>query len=203
MIDGMTDALVVVSSALLLVATVPYVVDVIKGKTKPRIVSWFTWGLLGAITATASLTDHQYPAGVMSLLSCFGCFFIMALGWKHGDRKFERVDVICQVSALVGIGLWLMFDSPAVAVIAVIVIDLIGSVPTLIHSWHQPHEETWITFFLSGLAAVFTLFAAENHQITAIANPIYIALINALLVGVIVGRHKHAVKGMPSELKEL
>lgn len=203
MIEGMRDILIVVSSVLLVSATVPYLIDVVRGKTKPRVVSWLTWGLLGGITGVASLIDEQYPAGIMGLVSAFGCLLIASLGWKRGNRHFERIDVVCQIAALVGIGLWLIFNSPAVAVVAVIIIDLIGSIPTLAHSWKRPHEETWVTFFLSGLAALITLFAAENFTTTAVANPLYIVLINTVLVGVIVGRHKYAVKGMPAELKEI
>jgi hypothetical protein len=199
----MRTVLVIFSSALVLTAILPYLADVVKGKTKPRVVSWFTWSLLGAITGVASLADHQYPAGVMGLISALGCMLAVIFGWKHGNRKFERIDVICQVAAIIGIGLWLFFNSPAVAVVATIIIDLIGCVPTFIHAWKQPHEETWITFFLSGCGALVTILAAGDFTITSIANPIYIVSINTALTALILGRHKYAVKGMPAELKEL
>ena len=199
----MNNALIALSSILLLVAVVPYVLDVVKGKTKPRIVSWFTWGLLGVITAAASLSEHQYPAATFGFFGAFGCFLIAALGWKHGNRKFERIDIVCQVSALLGIGLWFLFDSPALAVIVVIIIDLLGCIPTLIHSWKQPHEETWLTFFLSACSAMLVIIAAESYRLTAIANPIYIVIINTIIVTLLLVRQKYAVPGMPPELKEL
>lgn len=199
----MTNVLVVLSSVLMLVCIIPYIVDVIRGKTKPRVVSWFTWALLASITAAASLSDGQYPAGIMAATAALSCLIVVFLGWKHGNRKIERVDIVCQVAALVGIALWFAFSSPAIAVVAIIGIDLIGGIPTAIHAWQRPYEETWLTFLLGGLGALCTVLAASSYQVTAIAHPVYTVLINFVLVVLIVSRHKYAVKGMPPELKEL
>jgi hypothetical protein len=199
----MQTVLIVISSVLTVVAVLPYILDIIRGKTKPRLVTWFTWGLLSVITSAAAYSDGQYPAGILTTFGAAGCFAVVVLGWHHGNRKFERLDIVCQIGALAGIGLWLTFDSPALAIITTTIVDLIGAIPTIVHSWHQPHEETWITYFLSGTAALLTVFAADNWQITSLLAPAYFFIFNLILTTILLIRKKYSVPGKPPALLEV
>ncbi|MDB5185766.1 MAG: hypothetical protein JWL85_289 [Candidatus Saccharibacteria bacterium] len=199
---NLTQYLILLSGILTVAAVVPYIIDIVRGKTKPRVVSWFTWCLLNGIAGFAAFVDGQYPAAIMLGASTFSLMAIVALGWHHGDRKFERFDIVCQVGALIGLTLWLIFNSPAIAVIAAIIIDVIGALPTVKHAWQKPHEETWSLFALSGAGSLCALLVAGNTRITAIAYPIYIVLNSILFVSIIVIRHKYAVKGQPAEVLE-
>ena len=182
--------LIVLSSIITISATVPYILDILKRKTKPRVVSWFTWTILTGISAAASLSDHQYAAGILSLSASIECMAVVLLGLKYGEKEFAAFDIYCQISAIVGLILWFIFNTSAVAIIASIIIDLVSSLPTLKHAWEKPAEETWITFALSSLGASFAAFAATSTHITALANPIYIIAINVTFTAVLLLRHK-------------
>lgn len=190
----MKTAFIVISTILTLGCIVPYVLDILKKKTKPRVVSWFTWSLLSAIAGAASLSDHQYAAAALSFSATTETMIVVVLGLKYGERDFGWFDIACQVGAIVGMILWFVFNSPAIAVVASVGIDFIAALPTLKHSWEKPAEETWVTFFLAGTAAVFTIFAATSARITALANPIYILLINYVTTAIILYRTKLADK---------
>lgn len=195
--------LVTVSSILTIIAVIPYLIEVVRGTTRPRVVSWFTWSVLTGIACVASFVDGQIPSAVLMLMATIETAMVVVLGFKHGDRKLEKLDIYCLAGAVVGLVLWLVFNSPAIAIIAAITIDLIGSIPTVKHSWQQPHEETWITFALSGLAGGLTLLAVGGWQITAVAYPLYIFGINALLTGLILASPHRKLKGEPAQLREL
>lgn len=179
---------IILSSVLTIASTIPYLVEIVRGKTKPRVVSWLTWSVLTAIAGLASFSDGQYPAAILMLFATIETLLIVILGWKHGDRKVERTDVICLIGAAVGIVLWQIFNSPAIAVIATITIDLVGGIPTILHSWKKPHEETWITFFLAMLGGVFTVLAIDAWTVTSVAYPLYLVIINFTYVAILLGR---------------
>lgn len=199
----MRTALVVIGSLLTLGSVLPYIRDVVRSKTKPRIVSWFTWSLLTGISLAASLSDHAYASAALLAAATLATAIVVVLGLRFGDRTFERMDIICQVSALVGLGLWLMFDSPAIAVLASVAIDLVGALPTLKHTWQKPYEETSLTFLVSSVGAMFILLATTTWRVTTLAYPIYLVVINGLLGMVIVVRHRYVKPGEPAELREL
>ena len=174
--------LVVISSILTLVCPIPYIIDIIKGNTKPRVVSWFVWSILTGVSFVASLIEHQYPTAVLMLCSSMATIFVVILGWKNGDKKINKIDLTCFMGVLIGIILWIIFNSPSFAVIAMIAIDFIGGVPTLIHAWHKPHEETVITFILSFFASLFTMMTIKDWRITAFAYPLFLVMINFIFV---------------------
>ena len=141
----MVSFLIILSAIVTVVAALPYIIEIVRGRTKPRIVSWFTWSVLTGIACAASFADGQVPAGVLLLAGTFETALIVILGFKHGDRKFERLDMYCLAGAATGLVLWLLFNSPAIAVLATITIDLIGAIPTFKHSWEKPVSYTHLT----------------------------------------------------------
>jgi hypothetical protein len=174
-----------VSSVLTLASVIPYILEILRGKTKPRIVSWITWTLLTGIAAAASFADGQVPAAVLATCCTIATASVVLLGYRKGDRSLDKFDIVCMGGVVVGLILWLVFNSPAIAVLAAVTIDLVGALPTIRHSWQKPHEETAITFAVSSLAAGLTLAVAGDWRITAVAYPIYLVAINVIVTTVI------------------
>jgi len=98
--------------------------------------------------------------------------------------------VICQVSAIIGIILWQLFNSPSLGVIASVTIDFIGAMPTIKHSWIVPNEETWSTYVLAGLGGALAILALSQYNWISLTYAVYIVLINILFSSIIIGRNK-------------
>jgi len=175
--------LLIISAGLTVSAALPYIVEVLHKKTKPRVVSWFNWALLTGISGGAAIAAKQYPSATLSLAATLECLIIVGFGLKLGDRKFEFFDVTCQIGAIVGFVLWIVFNDPLIAIIASASIDFIVSLPTLKHIWQKPREETAAVFMLSAIGAIFALAAVHNPRISGLVMPIYIVAINLLMTG--------------------
>jgi hypothetical protein len=79
----------------------------------------------------------------------------------------------------VGLVLWQVLDIPGIAVVAACVIDFIGLVPTLVHSWRAPQEETGLTYGLIAAGGVCAALAAwGTWTVTAVAYPINVAIVS-------------------------
>jgi hypothetical protein len=180
--------LIILSSIFTIASAIPYLIDIVRGKTKPKVVTWLVWSSVTAISGAASFVDGQYPAAILLLFATLQALSIVIFGWTRGVKKLERLDIVCLVGALVGIVLWQLFDSPAIAVIATIIIDLVGGVPTFVHSWKKPREETWITFMLMAMGGICTLIVVTDWRVTAFAYPLYLVLLNLSYVTIILGR---------------
>jgi hypothetical protein len=171
-------------------SVIPYLRDIIAGKTKPNIVSWITWTLITGIATAAEIAGHQYITAILTGASMLETAIVVALGLRYGYVKYSRFDILCQISALFGLLLWLIFNSPSIGVVASVIIDFIGVMPTIRHGWERPYEETWIAFALCSVGGVLGLLALSTYTTTSLAYPLYIPLINALTAGVIIGRQK-------------
>jgi len=179
------NLLIIISSILTITSALPYIIDVIKGKTKPRVVTWSTWCLLSMIACIAAFVEHQYPTAILLLSSSLASGSIVVLGWKNGDKRFERLDIFCLAGVFVGVILWQLFDSPSIAVLAMLVIDLIGGIPTTVHAWKKPYEETFISFLMGCFGFGCTLLVIQEWRITAFAYPLFL-FINSLNVVLII-----------------
>jgi hypothetical protein len=189
----MYTLIAILGSLLAVAGTVPYVIETIKGKAKPRVVSWLTWALLTGIAAAAAFSDGQVAAGIFALAGTLATGSVAVAGWRYGDRTFTRLDIICQVSVLVGLVLWFIFNSPALALWAAIIIDFVGFVPTYKHAWDKPKEET-PTFFalvcVGGLMATVAAVAVGGWTVTSVAYPLYVALSMASCLAILMLRTK-------------
>jgi hypothetical protein len=185
---------IIISSVLTLAAGVPYALDVVKRRTKPRVVTWLVWSILTIIAAAASFSDHQYASAILTLSESVETMAIVILGLVMGGIvAIAKFDIVCWFGALLGLILWRVLDSPSIAVLATVAIDLIGSLPTVKHMWEKPFEETWVTFALSTLSGLFTLMAAADLRITEIASPLDILVVNGAFVFIILSRRRSHV----------
>ncbi len=184
----MKNSISIIAAILAVFAIVPYLIDVVSSRTKPNVVSWFTWTLLLIIATAAAFAAHQPRTALLTLGDTIGTGMTLIFGIKYGVAKFSWFDGFCQIAALIGLALWLIFNSPVVAIIAVIIIDLFASIPTLKHSWQSPEEETWQTFAILIVAAALTLASLANFSIASLSFPIYLLLANSTVVATVIYR---------------
>lgn len=188
----MRESLAIIGAVIAALGTVPYLIDIVRGKTKPNIVTWLTWTMLTAISGAAALAAGEPKTAALLFGNSFCTGLVVVLGLRYGTAKFSRFDIICQVSALLGLVLWLVFDSPVIGIVVPLVIDFIGALPTVRHSWLKPGEETWQAFMAGVIAPMFTMASLTRLNIASLAFPLYLFLANATLVAIIIGRRKQA-----------
>jgi len=184
----MKDVALVLSALISILCVIPYCRDIVKHKTKPNLVSWITWTLLSGIVLAAQIADGEYRAAVFSAGLTIATGMIVILGLWHGYVKYTEFDVVCQMLAVLGIVLWQVFDDPLIALYVSIVVDFIGLVPTLRHSWQKPYEETWQTFAIGAFAPVFGLIGLDALTQINISYPIYVLMADVALTVTILYR---------------
>lgn len=185
----MKTTFLVLSAVITFVGVVPYLLDIIKGKTKPNLVSWITWTLLTGIATAAEIAAHEYVAAIFTAAAATETGAVVVFGLlKRAYVRYTKFDVVCQLSAVVGIVLWQVYNSPEIGIVASVTIDFIGALPSIRHSWIKPYEETWQTYALSGLGGVLAMFALSTYNWASLPYPLYIVIINTVFPLVILYR---------------
>ncbi len=186
----MNDVPALVGASLVVLSGVPYIIDIIRKKTRPNVVSWFTWTLLITIGAFGALAANETKTAIITFGDAAQVGIILLLGLRYGYAKFSKFDGICQVSAILGLVLWFIFDNPTIAVLITILIDFIAALPTYRHSWLKPSEETWQTFLLSGVGAAVGLSSLTSFTIASLAYPVCLLSLGLTLSATIVVSRK-------------
>ena len=190
----MKHILLTISFLVTISSAIPYIRDILKGTTRPNIVSWLTWTLLTSVATVAEFVAGEYRTAIFTSAAVIETLTIVILGLKFGYAKWSRFDTVCQVGALSGFLLWYLFDSPAAAVIASVSIDFIGALPTVRHSWLAPGEETWLAYAMAGIGGLLAILALETYNVTSLTYAMYIVCINILLCAILIGRAKQSVR---------
>src|ERR1035437_10852908 len=93
----------IITIILAVVAYVPYLRDIFKGKTKPSTFSFFTWGVSTLIIYSLQVDGGGGPGSWVTLWVGLICLFIFILSFKYGYKNITRVDVIFFISSLLAL----------------------------------------------------------------------------------------------------
>src|SRR4029077_21021200 len=192
-------AVTVVSSTLTAAAALPYIIDIVRGRARPRIASWSIWAVVQAIGAVSAFSAGQLPAACYTLLCAAGCAAVVFLGWRHGSREFGRLDAVCVTLAAEGVALlavatWVPALIPVSWAVAVSVAPaFLASRPTFHHAWRRPSEEPWVPYAMFGAAAALVLLVADYRILAGVIYPTYLFAADAAMVIMILASPHYAM----------
>jgi len=87
------DFLLLLSAIITIGAVIPYIRDILRGTTKPNIVSWITWTLLFVVATTAEIAAHEYRTAFFTLSVAVETGLVVILGLKYGYAKYTKFDL--------------------------------------------------------------------------------------------------------------
>ncbi|HJU06790.1 MAG TPA: hypothetical protein VJ692_16695 [Nitrospiraceae bacterium] len=174
-------ALGLVASLIILVSIVPYILDTLRGSTRPNIVTWSLWTLTGAVLAAA-----QYSAGASWTLailvsSTVSTSIVTILAVGYGQSKYGWFDGACLVMALTAILGWAITANPLVGIVLGVLGEMCAVAPTVLKTYRAPQTETSATYWLTNIATVLALIASTRYDLANILFPIYALSINTLV----------------------
>jgi hypothetical protein len=156
-----------------------YVIETLKGKTKPNRVSWFLWFLAPMIAFASQLDQGVGAQAWLTFSAGFNPFVVLLASFvsHKAQWKVSRLDIACGVLSLLGIVFWLSADAPNVAIVFSILADATAAIPTLIKSYRYPETETSTAFSSSIVASGLTLLSIDIWDFQHYAFTSYIFII--------------------------
>lgn len=184
------DLLGIAATVIAIVSYLPYFRDILANKTKPHAFSWLVWSLLTFIAFFGQLAGGAGAGAWVNGFTAVICFIIFIFGIIKGRKNIVLIDWISLLGAAIAIIFWFITKGPLISIILVTITDALGFFPTFRKSFHKPHEETLITYILSGLKYVFALFALNKVSLVTALFPSYLIIANWLFVAIVLMRKK-------------
>ncbi|MBP6859156.1 MAG: hypothetical protein KBC69_00830 [Candidatus Magasanikbacteria bacterium] len=177
--------LVVVSAVISISGSVSYIKDTLKGKTKPNRISWSLWafaslvGAFAAFSAQADLwaTSRIFIAGFIPLI-----VFIVSFVNKNSYWKLTLFDSLCGVCSIIALIIWLVIDSPALAILFAALGDGLATLPTIVKAWKYPETESGYLFIASLISVLLVLPSIPKWDIVNSAFQVYLLIANVALI---------------------
>jgi hypothetical protein len=179
------------ATVFVFIGYIPYLRDIINGKTKPHIYSWSLWGFVTLIAFALQITGGAGSGAFVTLAAAIMCIAVIFLGFKYKSNvKIVFIDTVFLVLALIAVGLWLIAKQPILSAILVTMIDVFGFVPTVRKSWNKPRSETLSFYFLNTFRFALAVVSLQQYIIVTALYPIVWLSINFLYAITLIIRRK-------------
>ncbi len=184
----LNEKFVLVGAALNLIGSSSYVIQTLKGKTRPNRVTWFLWALAPLIAFSAELGQGVGLRSIMTFMVGFGPAMVLIASFinRKAVWKITRLDIVCGVLSLLALVAWKITGVGNVAIAFSIAADLLAATPTVIKSYQEPKTEHYGVFLFGCLSAIITLLTIKQWAFAQYGFPLYIALICAVLFFLII-----------------
>lgn len=184
----MHTILIALSVVLASIANIVYAIAILKGEAKPHRTTRFVVLLIEGLTLATLYAQGNTTAIWLSGIYVLCSLLIFALSIKHGMGGWEKSDLLCLGIAMLGIVFWKLTDNPLLGLFFSIAADFSGCVPALIKTYKYPKTEVWTFYGIGLVAIVFNMLAIEHWTIGEYIYPVYIALINIIMIFFILRR---------------
>jgi hypothetical protein len=176
--------LVLLSAGIGLTGAFAYIRDMVRGKSKPNLVTWGLWAFAPLIATGAALSANADTwATVRIFMAGFGplLIFLAAFVIRNGYWKLSFFDYGCGVLSLIALVAWLGANSPLAAILLAASADMFATLPTLVKAWKFPETETLYTYFVGIFTASIVIPAIPVWNIENAAFQVYLLGANAAL----------------------
>lgn len=157
---------------LVLIAYIPYMFDIVKGKVAPHPFSWLIW----AMTATAVFflqTANGSGTGAYATATVAVCAaLIFVLSFRANKVRIRPLDIASLALALGGIVVWIFVDQPAIAIIILLFVEVVGFIPTYLNGWRNPYKDSISVWATNGTRHALGFMSVQNYNMITMINPI-------------------------------
>ncbi len=182
-----------ISFSIIIAVTIPYMIDIVKGKAVPARAARAMFLLLLTITLAQQHSLGSGLAMAVTVGEILSSIMLFGLAMKYGVGGLNRNDIICYSLLVLSLVVWWATDNALVALHVSIIADTVAFWPTLEKTWRKPKSETALFFWGGVVAPLFSIAAAGTLEYSAIVFPLYLSIINLVEVGLI-SRRKIVLK---------
>ena len=173
----------IVAGVIAFIAYIVYIKAILRGETKPNRATWFIWTFVGLVLATSYYFSGAENTIWVPFVEFIGPLAIAILSIKYGEGGIKsKLDIVCFVGAVISLILWFVFDSPVVALVTNLVIDVFALIPTIKKSYLRPEGEDFWAWFGTGTADTINLFAIEKFTFGVMVYPVYMLVLDIIIV---------------------
>ncbi len=153
--------MIVVSLLAILITVLGFVCyskNALSGPLRPNPVSWLIWSLNGAVLCAGHfLAGGTFQSGGVPIVQCAGPAILAYIAWRQLSSRRLRLTEIenaCLLLALSALTLCVLSRDAWIGIAAGLGVEAFAAIPTLMHLWHQPEEESltsWVCFFIGAV----------------------------------------------------
>jgi hypothetical protein len=173
---GVLAGLVIGSAQLI------YLLNGLKRKVTPSVLSWFGWACLMGTSLVAQVIGNGWQWSMTGILcSTVGCIVIAGVAFFSGNYSFRKVDLSFLVVGLICVAIYLWSSDPWITTIFAIIADAALGIPTIRKGIKEPETERSAAWILGVVSSTLALIICIHHDWIYVLFPAYLFLFNGTM----------------------
>jgi hypothetical protein len=173
----------VLAGAVIGSAQVIYIINTLKKKIRPSVLSWLGWGCLMGTSIVSQVIGKGWEWNLMSITcSSIGCFTIAAIAFFSANYSFKKKDLLFVLVGVVCVGIYLLSSDPWITTIFAIIADAVLGIPTIRKAYREPATERTVSWIFGTLSASLALVICIHHDVIYVLFPAYLFLCNGGMI---------------------
>jgi hypothetical protein len=160
----------------------PYYINIWKGRARPHLFSWTTWGILTGLGFILSFSEGGGGGSLIFAVQSILCLGIAIYALVKGENNITRIDWIVFISAIIITIFYTLTKNASLSVLLAATIDCLGFIPTFRKSYLKPHDEPMLTYFLACFGVLFSIIALQVYNFVTILYPLTLVITNLVFV---------------------
>ena len=152
------------------------------------------WSIAPLIATAAAISSGVGWPALPVFMSGFSPLLILTASFftKKAYWKLSWFDYLCGALSAAALVLWCITADPNIAIVFAMVSDGFAAVPTLKKGYNHPETESAWPFIVGVFSPATSFAAAVTWSFSELAFPIYLIMINILLVFSVFNKKLHS-----------
>ncbi len=167
--DSLLTIKVIASAAatgIALIAYIPYLIDMFKGRNKPHLYTWISIFLVTAVVSYLQLIGGAGVGAIPTIIGVIVDGIILFYCFKYGTKDIVFMDKICLFISVVGVMAYAALHTmPIVSLAIVTAAEIISFIPTFRKTRNDPYSESLTSYYLILLKLTLILIALQTYNL--------------------------------------
>ena len=170
MFDVIKSVAAVLAVVIALIAYVPYLIDMFRGKNKPHLYTWISITLVTAVVAWIQVIGGAGVGALPTILGVGVDAVILFYCFKFGTKDVIFIDKVCLAITIVGVIAYvLLHNQPVISLAVVTAAEIISFIPTFRKTRNDPYSESLPSYYLIMLKLVLILVALQAYNLLTVS----------------------------------
>ncbi|HSW98937.1 MAG TPA: hypothetical protein VLF71_03810 [Candidatus Saccharimonadales bacterium] len=162
----------VLATGVALVAYIPYLIDMFRGKNKPHLYTWISIFVVTAIVGYIQVIGGAGVGAVPVLLGIGVDAVILFYCFRFGTKDVVFMDKVCLALSIIGVAAYVVFSKrPVVSLAVVSVAEVISFIPTVRKTRNDPYSESLPSYYLLLVKLSLILIALQHYNWLTVSYP--------------------------------
>ncbi|PIY80354.1 MAG: hypothetical protein COY80_03305 [Candidatus Pacebacteria bacterium CG_4_10_14_0_8_um_filter_42_14] len=170
----MTDIIKIIASTaatgIAIIAYIPYLIDMFRGKNQPHIYTWISITLVTAVVAYIQLIGGAGIGAIPTIIGVIIDFIILFYCFKFGTKDIVNSDKIFLSISVVGVlSFAILSNHPVISLTIVTIAEIASFIPTFRKTKNDPYSESLTSYYLLMIKLILVLVALEKYNILTVS----------------------------------